>query len=199
MTWLRADRPRSEAAQMICGSIGAAIVGIGYALLVGEQGGVIPRDPASFDLPSVPLGTVVAPFVWWLLGGALGALAWILIGERRLPDRPRFRIQSRHRAIPAFIATSVCYLGLYAVRPTFLHSDFDGAFRELHWSVSPMTIVLAMTGYSVAWMILYAAGRFMMGDDPDEGPEPSTDPDPGWDLRRRQATDALRPGRWGEP
>lgn len=200
MSWFEADRPRSEAAATLSGFMGATIAGFGYVIMVGEQHGTIPVDPFSFDLPTMPLGVAVAPVAWWLLGGALGLLAWIVLGERRLPDRPRLRVQPRHRAVPAVVACLFCNLVLATVmRPSGWSSGFNTALTEFRWSASPLSMIVWMTIYAIAWLGIYAAGRFVMGDGPDDEPMAGTDPDPSWEARRRDAADAMRGRGWGEP
>lgn len=66
------------------------------------------------------------------------------------------------------------------------------------WSVSPLGIVLAMSAVCCAGMGVYAVLRFIMGD-PDEEPVPMSEPDPSWEMRRREAADAMRGRTWEEP
>jgi H+/Cl- antiporter ClcA len=199
MSWLRADRPRSEVAATVSALVGATVVAFGYVIVVGEQHGTVAVDRSSFDLPTMPLGVIVAPIAWWLIGAVFGTLAWIILGERRLPERPRLRLQPAHRAVPAVLACLFCNFVLVAMlRPSGWSSGFNENLTEFSWTASPMSMVVALTIYAVAWLGIYGAGRFMLGDGPDEEPMAAADPDPVWEARRRDAADAMR-GRWGEP
>ena len=103
--------PGREAGQLLSGLLGGIVGGVGYVVHRGRPARHHRHRSDVVRRPMMaPLGVVLAPLFWWLAGAAVGTLAWIVLAERRLPDRPRLRLQSRlgpsRRSPPPSSATS---------------------------------------------------------------------------------------------
>lgn len=145
------------------------------------------------------LGQAVAPLVLLVAGWVAGWLGWLLVVERRLPERgPLFGRQPVARAIPAatvcLLVAAVGRLAGHEWSPWQQRIVDAGASSAVIRSFSPLDLAMGLTVVGLSWLVIsgmFWAGSVLRMDDSDE-PTGELAPDPAWDARLRRATSAGR-------
>lgn len=160
-------------------ALGLLLAGIGVWVWAAATAPSVVRVPADGQqqLASPGPAFTIVPMVVMIAGFVIGSGLWTVWRQHRIP-RPSLD-QPRSRAWPTLVASASMFISWQVtawVLPTWsAHPSRDG--REIVVRTIPVDAAVVYTVGLITWAVVYALGRWIMGDDdlpePEETPRPA--------------------------